>query len=1480
MCLRLRCAAVNVGSGVIVQAPCDNGVVSEGLWIAIAVIAVLLVAALVVGLLRYRKRRISLARPDTATPVDRSGGYTAIGISRYSGANNGQSARVISSYGSNWLLGHHGRMTERFFFDGWVSTGTGWDTNWRMFEAVHQGRNHAVDPACDIYVTGEQKVSASTASNNDWFMPSRLAFGAWGENGENSKCQVAEFMMFNGMLSDPDRHLLEGYLANKYGLTLPTGHPYKDAGNPLDSTIVIGGEDATVKLYWGDEDGGTDVNAWDNVETLAGTHPQGIVGVDLTGLIKGETYYYRAFAANGAGDAWAPSTKFFNPEHQVLNQLFFSEYAEGSFYNKYLEIYNPTGSQVDLSGYAYPSVTNAPDTPGVHEKWNTFPAGATIDAGGVYIILHGSSDDQIKLKATSDLSTFASSSQDDPNSILPYHTHGSLSSGDDGFKLVKGTEADHEVLDSIGDFQGDPGSGWPVAGVNNGTKDHTLVRKPGQNGGEPDWSVSAGTDTEDSSWIVHPKNFWDDLGKHTFDNPVDNQPGPDGSGVVEVSNLTAGRAHWEEGPVFRSGVSGLTAQMTFSATAGYLSTIRVKWPASLGTLTEPGPELSGEGFADASLSLEAGTILITGCRVSSAASGILTVSGFSTPAEVPAGSFGNHLILTGSSGDGNEIKDLETSPVIRVPVPVSTLRQNNGEGIPLADGLEVVTSGTVSAFANLNGNEGFLEQDGSGIQFVSGDAFARSWINEKVYIRGRVSHSRGMTRLAVNRDSVAPQEVDALNAGILLRPTTPTTSQGFSLSATVTGGFPPYTYKWNLGDGLQLSETRSLNGILTTAGNYDVSLVVEDSKGGKFSPETTFTVNSPDEYTVPARSGDLRVSTFNVYLNRPESGKLISDLTPGTSAQAAAVAEVIQRVNPDIVLLNEFDYDAEGQGINLFKTKYLAVSQNGNPAVDYPHVYHAPSNTGIPSGLDLDNDGRTDGNGDSFGYGAFPGQYGMVLLSKYPIRTDDIRTFQNFLWKDMPGALLPTDSDSGEAWFTEAELQVARLSSKSHWDVPVEIEGKVVHFLCSHPTPPVFDGPEDRNGKRNHDEIRFWADYVDPAKSAYIYDDKGKKGGLARDTRFVLLGDQNADPVDLDSVDGAIQQVLDSPFYDSTFIPASPGGKEFGKSDGGKGDPAFYTASFRGRVDYVLPSSDGLIIHQGAVFWPTTGSNLNHLTKNDPVSSSDHRLVWLDLSLRDFAPSSSGAVLPRQRTIEQILQEPEAQEGSLIQLRGLNLQGMTWDDSATLQTLVVTDGTGDLQVLKPDDAIFSSSTNPGNGFQLVGLLVQDDPDSPFDSGYLLRPRDGGDFSAGSPGSPVKDWISEKLSASDPESWQAVMLEDPDHDSIQNALEYVLGSNPLSADNSFLPAIDDGDDFGILLTRLKDSVDSGLKIEVLAKKKLADSWEAIAFETQSAQQGISQENLPDGNAFSASSFERVRLVPDPNQLSTSERWFFSVQVTID
>ncbi|BBX87567.1 signal recognition particle-docking protein FtsY [Mycolicibacterium aubagnense] len=50
---------------------------SEGLWIALAVVAVLVVTALVVGFVRYRRSRISLAAPEETPKLDRSGGYTA-----------------------------------------------------------------------------------------------------------------------------------------------------------------------------------------------------------------------------------------------------------------------------------------------------------------------------------------------------------------------------------------------------------------------------------------------------------------------------------------------------------------------------------------------------------------------------------------------------------------------------------------------------------------------------------------------------------------------------------------------------------------------------------------------------------------------------------------------------------------------------------------------------------------------------------------------------------------------------------------------------------------------------------------------------------------------------------------------------------------------------------------------------------------------------------------------------------------------------------------------------------------------------------------------------------------------------------------------------------------------------------------------------------------------------------------------------------
>jgi hypothetical protein len=376
-----------------------------------------------------------------------------------------------------------------------------------------------------------------------------------------------------------------------------------------------------------------------------------------------------------------------------------------------------------------------------------------------------------------------------------------------------------------------------------------------------------------------------------------------------------------------------------------------------------------------------------------------------------------------------------------------------------------------------------------------------------------------------------------------------------------------------------------------------------------------------------------RFATFNASLNRNAEGQLIADLSTPDNAQAATVAEIIQRVQPEVLLINEFDFDAEGTAARLFQDNYLSVPHNGAAPIDYPYRFVAPSNTGIPSGFDLNNDGAVGGPDDAFGFGFFPGQFGMAVYSMHPIDEDDIRTFQTFRWVDMPGALLPDDPATPEPadWYSPEELEVFRLSSKSHWDVPIDIDGRRVHLLASHPTPPVFDGPEDRNGLRNHDEIRFWADYVTPGqRSSYIYDDEGRRGGLPAGARFVIAGDQNADPLDGDSVPGAAQQILEHPRVNTAITPDSEGAVDATERQGGANlthlsDPRFDTADFADtepgnlRVDYVLPSRP-LRMLDAAVFWPTADDPLFRLVGDFPFPSSDHRLVWIDVAVPGGPP--------------------------------------------------------------------------------------------------------------------------------------------------------------------------------------------------------------------------------------------------------------------
>ncbi|MCA9177870.1 MAG: endonuclease/exonuclease/phosphatase family protein [Planctomycetales bacterium] len=359
--------------------------------------------------------------------------------------------------------------------------------------------------------------------------------------------------------------------------------------------------------------------------------------------------------------------------------------------------------------------------------------------------------------------------------------------------------------------------------------------------------------------------------------------------------------------------------------------------------------------------------------------------------------------------------------------------------------------------------------------------------------------------------------------------------------------------------------------------------------------------------TAVAEQSPFRVATYNTSLHRPKSLQLAAELE-GECPQARQVAEVLQRIRPDIVLLNEFDYDSDGRAAAAFLGRYLAKPQSPElQPLSYPHRFLRPVNTGRPSGRDLNKDGERDGPADAVGFGLHHGQYGMLVLSRFPIDQQASRTFQQLLWKQMPDALLPGDSRGG-SYYDDEDLAVLRLSSKSHWDVHIRVDDRVLHLLASHPTPPVFDGKEDRNGRRNHDEIRFWADYLG-GTAPYLVDDQGRRGGLAESAEFVVVGDLNADPQRGESRENAIGQLLTHPRVSSripfrrTGIPSQP------DQSAASENPA--TASFGGgrqfRVDYALPSKR-LLWRDAGVFWPEGDA-----PGAKAIAASDHRPVWVDL---------------------------------------------------------------------------------------------------------------------------------------------------------------------------------------------------------------------------------------------------------------------------
>ncbi len=327
-----------------------------------------------------------------------------------------------------------------------------------------------------------------------------------------------------------------------------------------------------------------------------------------------------------------------------------------------------------------------------------------------------------------------------------------------------------------------------------------------------------------------------------------------------------------------------------------------------------------------------------------------------------------------------------------------------------------------------------------------------------------------------------------------------------------------------------------------------------------------------------AMAQDLRVAAYDPGLTRKGPGLLLRDIR-WADPQVLAAAQVIASAAPDVIVLTGFDWDGDGLALAAFAG---VLEQAGHPM---PHRFAARPNSGMPTGLDADGDGRAGGADDAQGFGQFSGQNGMAILSRLPLGA--VTDHSAVLWRDVPGNLMPP--------LAPELAKVQRLSSTAHWDVPVLTGRGALHLLAWSATPPVFDGPEDRNGRRNHDEAAFWLHHLP-------------------DAPFVLLGTPNLDLVDGEGRPEAMAALLDlasDPQPRGAFQP-----EQTGVNAAHRGDPALDTGAFDPagpgnlRVDYVLPAK-GLRVTGSGVIWPAPGDPLAAAVE----AASDHRLVWVDIDL-------------------------------------------------------------------------------------------------------------------------------------------------------------------------------------------------------------------------------------------------------------------------
>ncbi|MEM6595786.1 MAG: endonuclease/exonuclease/phosphatase family protein [Pseudomonadota bacterium] len=299
---------------------------------------------------------------------------------------------------------------------------------------------------------------------------------------------------------------------------------------------------------------------------------------------------------------------------------------------------------------------------------------------------------------------------------------------------------------------------------------------------------------------------------------------------------------------------------------------------------------------------------------------------------------------------------------------------------------------------------------------------------------------------------------------------------------------------------------------------------------------------------------------------------MVRDLIRFEDELLVATLTRIALLKPDILALQSVDYDHQGIALSLIQSRLEAL---GHPM---PHAFALPPNTGISTGFDLDRDGKLDTARDRQGYGLFRGQGGLALLSRYPIRRDLARDHSDVIWAEVEGSEVP------KTYFSAGELGVLRLHDIGAWHVPVALPSGDIEILIAQTGPPVFDGPEDRNGLRNSDQIAFWHREI-----------------MRQTGPFVLMGGLNNDPVDGEGLKPALLSLLDA----AALQDPEP------KAPGREGDDALDTVDWGRdigslRVDYILPSAGLRVAASGIERGQETG---------DLGPWTAHKPVWVDLML-------------------------------------------------------------------------------------------------------------------------------------------------------------------------------------------------------------------------------------------------------------------------